>query len=499
MFLKPACWHWGLSYLLIFVLAGIFSSCATPDRYTLSSIQADYAGAASVEDDVWAGVFEINGTGLKSPESTNAPMTIRDVLFITLKNNPDLNQAQARIQEAAAMTDIVKAAFWPSLGFYTEYMQGDAPSSYLFKKIDQRKLPQEADFNEPGWFENYESGLHARMNLFNGGKDYLAVQMAKKGEMIADLDRQALENLLITRVITSFYDALAAGEFVKIAEKSVQTISEHLRMMQVRLEGGGALKSDVLSLEVRLARAKEQLLSSKNHYEIALASLFNLMGLDSGFINDDTEALEKSFLDTPLLPETFTDGFVHALKHRPEIASIRRKLIQLRMEVDSAKSSYLPSLDLMMKYYVADPEMKYDLDRENWIAAVILNWDFFSGFATQASVRRAESALKEMLAADQKQLLKIRLDVKTAYLNRQEAESRYEVAGKAVESAEESFRIVKNHYLGGSVPVTRFLEAELDLNKARIHVAVAYYDREKASAEIARTVGLWSSQAIFPK
>jgi outer membrane protein TolC len=337
------------------------------------------------------------------------------------------------------------------------------------------------------------------MNLFNGGKDYLAVQMAKKGEMIADLDRQALGNLLIARVITSFYDAFAAGEFVKIAEKSVQTISEHLRMMQVRLEGGGALKSDVLSLEVRLARAKEQLLSSKNHYEIALASLFNLMGLDSGFIDDDTEALEKSFLETPLLPETFTDGFVHALKQRPEIASIRRKLVQSRMEVDSAKSSYLPSLDLMMKYYVADPEMKYNLDRENWIAAVILNWDFFSGFATQASVRRAESALKEMLAADQKQLLKIRLDVKTAYLNRQEAESRYHVAINAVDSAAESFRIVKNHYMGGSVPVTRFLEAELDLNKARIHAAVANYDREKASAEIARAIGLWSSQTIFPK
>jgi outer membrane protein TolC len=438
-------------------------------------------------------------TGRIVSEPIDPPMSIQDVVLITLKNNPDLKQAQARIDQARAVTDLMKASFWPSLGFYTEYTRGNAPSASLFKKIDQRMFPLDANLNEPGWFDNFESGLNARMNLFNGYKDYLAVRMAQKEKAIAVLDRQAVENMLVTQVIQSFYDVLAAADFVDIASQAVQTLSEQLRIMQVRFEGGSVLKSDVLSLKVRLASAQEQLLSSQNRHDLAVSSLLNLMGLDLLIIQPDAMLLEKSFLDTPDFPETFGDGYAYALAHRPEIIRVQDQLIRSKMAVDAAKCGYLPRLDLMMKYYMDDPNMQYDIDRENWIAALILNWDFFTGFATPASIRKAEAALNEMLAADQKTRLKIRLDVKTAYLNRQEAQARYDLTVNAADSAAESFRIVQNHYLGGSVPVTRFLEAELDLNKARIHETVAYYDRKTASAEIARAIGLWSSQPILSK
>jgi outer membrane protein TolC len=129
----------------------------------------------------------------------------------------------------------------------------------------------------------------------------------------------------------------------------------------------------------------------------------------------------------------------------------------------------------------------------------MFNWDFFNGFATPAAARKAEAMVKEMLEADRHAVMSIRTDVKTAYLKLQEAQARYQVAVSTVDSAEESLRLVKNHYLGGSVPVTRFLEAELDLNRARIRSAAAYYDQVKGSSEITRAIGLWSSQTIFPE
>lgn len=487
--------------LLVFTLGIIFSGCGTFDRYGYHAIQTEYADAVLTNDTVWDGLSEKSfdkNKGLISPISPETPMKIQDVLFITLKNNPDVKKAQARIEQAKAMTDLSKAAFWPSLGFYTEYMQGDAPSSYLFKTIDQRKLPPDVNFNDPGWFESYESGLSARMNLFNSGKDYLAVQMAKEGEMIAGLNRQALENLLVARAIGTFYDTLAAEDFIEIARGSVNMVSEQLRIMKVRYEGGSALKSDVLSLEVRLARSRQQLLSSKNRYEVSLSALVSLMGLDPAIFDEKQNVLEKSFLDMLPVPDTFGKGIVHALENRPEAARTRRQLVQSRMQLDSARAGYLPRLDLMAKYYMADPDMKYNPDRENWIAALMFNWDLFTGFATFSAIKKADAGVKEMLAADQKQLQGITLEVKTAYLNYQEARSRYQVAVSAVDSAVESFEMVKKHYEGGAVPITRFLEAELDLRRARVNETAAFYDREKAKAEIARAIGLWSSQSIFP-
>jgi outer membrane protein len=483
------------------IIGTIFSGCGDIKRYTYSSIQAEYADSAlsyQSDTDKFQNNLNQKVSDIPSIYFPEKSLSLEKILIIAFENNPDLNMAHYRIQQASAMIDLSNAAFWPAIGIYTEYMQGDAPSSYLFKSIDQRKLPPDVNFNDPGWFENYETGLNANMNLFNGGKDYLAVQTAKKNETIAQLDRHALENLLIAEIIKNFYDTQAALEFIEIAKESVKTVSEQLRIMRVRFEQGGALKADVLSLEVRLAETKEQLLSSENRYHLTLTRLSNLMGLDPSFLNEWDGIFEKSFPFSPSIPDSYTDAVIHALENRPELARVRQQLIQSRIELDSAKTGYLPRLDLMARYYLADPNMQYNTDRENWVAALLLNWEFFTGFSTPATVQKAKAMVKEMLEADRNAVLGIRLEVKTAYLKLEEARSRYQVAVNTLNSAEESLRLVENYYQGGSVPVTRFLEAELDLNHARIRTAAAYYDQIKAKSEIARALGLWSFQIILP-
>jgi outer membrane protein TolC len=94
-----------------------------------------------------------------------------------------------------------------------------------------------------------------------------------------------------------------------------------------------------------------------------------------------------------------------------------------------------------------------------------------------------------MIAADRQATLDIKLDVKNAYLKREASRARYEVAASSVESAEESYRLVTEHYKGGAVTITRYLETELDRNRSRMRAAAAYYDQIKANADLARAIG----------
>ena len=94
------------------------------------------------------------------------PLSLADAIKVAVVNNPDSAMASARIIQAEAMIEMSKSSFWPNIGFYTEYLQGDTPSASLFKTIDQRKF-QANDFNNPGWFNNFESadknhGQHRR-------------------------------------------------------------------------------------------------------------------------------------------------------------------------------------------------------------------------------------------------------------------------------------------------------------------------------------------------
>jgi len=485
-----------IAWVVLAAVGFILIGCSHSSKYTVSNIRAEYSDIAVPSPKRAASdnypKEKLSPGADETDMAIRFPLTLPQVIDIALSNNPDLQQAVYRMARAKAVKNLADTAFWPKIGFYTEYTQGDAPSAYLFKTIDQRKLPPNTNFNDPGWFENYETGVQARMNLFNGGKDYLGLLMAEKSMEISELDRQAVTNDLTAQVIAAFYDVLAAKKFIDIAAESVDTVSEQLRIIKVQFEGGGALKSDVLSLQVRLAQAKENLVQSRKRFKLAKAALANLMGFDPAEFSERPDLITKTNEARIQIPETYEDGIIQALSQRPELEKVRKQLVKSRMGLDAAKTDYLPRVDLMGKYYVDDPEMDYNRDLENWTAGVIFKWDLFTGFSTRARIDQADAMVKEMLAADQQATLGIKLDVKSAYLNREAAKARYEVAASSVESAEESYRLVKAHYQGGSVTITRYLEAELDRNRARIRSAAAFYDKIKASADLARAIGKWA-------
>lgn len=421
------------------------------------------------------------------------PVSLNDAIQIALENNPDNKIAVARIKQAKAMIEKANANFFPFLGFYTQYSQGDAPSGYLFKKIDQRLLPANTDFNSPGWYENYETGIKAGINTFNGGRDILNKKIAETDFSISQIDRKSVENSLVASVIHTYYNALAAKEYIKITRDSVSTVKSQLRLMNVRFRAGGVLKSDILSLEVRLAQAREDVLLSENRLKTTLAAFASILG-----VSPETEIRLKKIESREIpLPNEYIAGVAYALENRSEVNKIKERIKQSRMALDLSRAEYLPRVDLQSKYYVDDPEMAYNDSRDNWTTAVILNWDVFTGFSTKAEEEKAKARLEEMLAADLKTRLSVKLDVKNAYLKLAEAKARLDVAERSVAMAEESFKLVRKQYEGGAATITRYFEAELAFNRAKTRTTAAYYDREKALADIGRAVGYWGKVDKF--
>ncbi|MBN2466560.1 MAG: TolC family protein [Deltaproteobacteria bacterium] len=469
-------------FQLIIFMVFFCAGCGLERHYTYDQIKGEFA----------------HPTKSSQPQQSNQPgdpsilsgtVSLSEAIEIGVANNPEIEMAVARIRQSEAIISESLASFRPVVTAYGEYMQGDAPSAYLFRSIDQRKLPAGADFNNPGWFENYEVGIHARMNLFNGGRDLLRKRMAETGQKINELDRQSVENALIASVIHAYYTVLAARDYIAIAQESVSTVATQLRIMEAQYRAGGALKSDVLSLEVRLAQAREDLVKAENNASLSIAALANLLGLDA-----DTPLQLAKEQDVSLdLPGDYQGGLVHALANRAELQKVRLHIIESRMSLDMASSEYLPRLDAHYKYYHDDPQPHFEGSRKNWTAGIILNWDFFTGFSTQAKVDRAENVLAEMIASDRKTTQSIQLDLKTTYLKLAEAKARLAVAEASVAQATESLRLVKKEYEGGSATIVRYLNAELARNMAQIHVTEAYYDQKKAEAAVGRALGYWGA------
>lgn len=413
-------------------------------------------------------------------------LTLTNAVSMALTNSPDALISEARVEEAKAGLKMARAPFFPAFSFYTEYLKADAPSSYLFKAIDQRELPQLIDFNDPGIIRNHETGIKTQFSIFNGGKTLLNKKMAEKGMVAAHYQQQDIKNSITASVITAFYNGLAAREYIEIANQSVKTVEEQLRIITVKYNNGGVLKSDVLSLEVRLSQAKEDVVKSMNRYKTALAFLNMVLGVDpnSCYVLEDT-----GFLNIDI-PQKYEEGLSVAMKKRPDLKIAMTNVSQGEMAVNARKGDFLPKVFLQGKYYFDDSDFKYNRHDKNWLVGVLLNWDVFTGFSTDASVRKAQAAYEAALSENKKARLSAQMDVKVAYLNLTAAKARLQVTERSVGMANETLSLVKKQLEGGTSTVSRYLDAEVVLNQAKINVVSARYDKEKSLAEIGRSLGI---------
>lgn len=418
-------------------------------------------------------------------------VSVSKAIDLALANNPELEIARSRLRQAESELAAVKSAFWPSLSFYTEYTTGDAPSVYLFKTIDQRELLPNTDFNYPGSFDNFESGLAMDFNLYRGGTDTLRHKMSERGVAANRHALQATRNDLLAMVIKAYYQALAARDYVGIAGEAVDIVNAQLRDVRVRYEGGTVLKSEVLSLEARLARARTDLLGAENHFRTARAILANLLGIDV----EEQPVLGDDGWCPPEQYSVYEEAVEAALARRPELAEIRQRLAAVRLAAEMARAGYLPSIEARAKAYYDDAELDYSEERGNWAATLVFNWALFSGFSTEASVEKAKAEVAELLAGERKIIQAIQLDVKRSVLRLAETRARLEVAKAGRLQAEEALKLVKKEYEGGSATVVRYLDAEHAYNSSRINETNSFYDLKQALADVCRATGCFGENA----
>ena len=420
-------------------------------------------------------------------------LSLSDCIALALVANPDIGVAVARIRQSEATLDEAMAPFLPALSTSTEILGADSPSIFLFKTVDSRTLASGSDFNYPGTFGAIETGLTLRYNLYNGGRDRLRRWMAATGRDLRQLGLQEARNSLTASVIHAFYDIRAQTEMVATTKVSVDTVRAQYNETKAKMDLGSALRSDVLSLNVRLAEAEERVIRAVNAKKLTQAALANLLGKDA-----DTElslvAEDAGEWSVGEIPEQYELAVAEAMAKRPELQRARRVVENAAIQVESKWRGYLPRADGAARVYWTSTDFDYAADRRNWFAGVTLSWDLFEGGSRKAQVDRARSVLDEMLHADRKAALAIQLDVKTAYLRIDESRARLGVTEASVEQADESLSLVRSQYDAGTATITRYLEAELMATRAKMRRTSAHYDLDKARADAARSMG-WLAAA----
>jgi outer membrane protein TolC len=459
-----------ISRYLATLAAGLLGACASRESFVVPPPSTP-VGTTAAE------------TAPRPPPAE--PLTAKQAVALAIERNPDLREAWAGIDAALAQLDAAHAALRPVLGGSVSYLGGDAPSAYLMKTIDAHDLPAGVDFNDPGEFSSWEVGAAFRWNLWRGGRDRLGVWASESGVSESEAQRDAVRNGLVAGVLAAVLDVRAARELTLADDSSIRSVAAQVEETRVRVESGQSLRSDLLSLEVRLAEAKERRIRTDVARRLALAALRRLLAWP------DDAPLDVADEGYPVgdLPATVPVALASAYARRGELVAVRRAVERAKIDIEIARRAYAPSVDLEARWYGDDEQWNFAEDGGNWLVGVALSFDFFDGGRKRANVRAAQAALDRIEEADRRALLLVAQEVEIAYLRLEEARARLDVASQAVGASEESLDLVEKQYRGGTATVTRYLEAEAARTQARTARIRAALDVDRALVEASRALG----------
>jgi outer membrane protein TolC len=387
------------------------------------------------------------------------PFSLAEAVRLALEKNPRLQAAGAYAQAVQQGITAAKSFRYPRVDFSEGFTRGNNPVYVFGTLLTQRQFTQ-ANFalgflNTPPPLDNFRTAFTATLPLYDAGQISGAVRDAKLQAQSAEQGKGRTEQEVVFQVVQAYLNELLARESLHVAQSAVEMTKSDLDRAKARQESGLAVPSDLLSAQVQLAQAEEDLLRAQNAVDLAHAALNVAMGLQEDAPTTIAGNLSELRFDAGLLEERQS----RALAARPDYLQVQLGKQQADNGIHTARSDFLPKVNLFSAWE-ADNQTFAARGGNNWAVGVTLNFNLFDGGAKAARLRESRARELQAQAIQRQMASAVRLQVREAYLNLGTAQKRLEVVRDSKSQAGESLRITQDRFEAGLATITELLRAE---------------------------------------
>jgi outer membrane protein TolC len=265
---------------------------------------------------------------------------------------------------------------------------------------------------------------------------------------------------------------LEAEKIKQIAEAVVNELVSLKKMTEDYYNLGLASSKDIAKVQIDIENAKQALIAAENNIQIVLK--------DYTFDHDFEYCKRQSE------------------QHRVEIklADIDINIAKTSLKLEESK--LYPSIDFKYSYSNTGNDTNlYDDEglppsiAENFNASLTASWEMWNWGRYLLSRKEKAHNLEQAKINRERLLDELYLEVKKAFLKTLEAEQNISVVEKAVEQAEENFRIVNRSYEQQIVNTTDVVDANTLLTHTKTNYFNALYDFKIAKASLLKEMGLY--------
>lgn len=433
--------------LSAFALA-MLSACATPGTTAYSRPALELPATAAPA---------ATAISLRSWWKGFADPVLDALLEEAARNNQDLALATARLAEARASLAQTNANLYPTVD--------------LNAGVSRRRASENAASFSPGSqpvSEDRQLGLTASYEFDFWGRYARADEAARARLLAQSASRGSVLTTLYANVAQSYFALRALDTQTLLAEQTLGTRQESLRLQKRRFDAGVVGELDLRQAEAEAASVQATLLQLRQSRSSAESALAVLLGRQPADIVRPvlSRGLDLSTLyAAQAVPANLPSDLLAA---RPDIVSAEQNLMAAHADIGQARAAYFPSLSLTANVGQQSKELSTLFDPASlfWNAVGNLTQPIFRAGAIDALVSAANARQQQAVAQYTQTVQNAFKDVHDAMNNVDSGRQIADTTGLRIQALRETQRLAELRYKAGYSGYLDLLNAQRDLMQA---------------------------------
>jgi outer membrane protein len=415
------------------------------------------------------------------------PLTMAEAVQLSIQNSKQLKVNQAKIDQAVAATKQAEQKKLPDASVSGSYLHLNNPNIDL-KTKSSSSGGSTTGGGTPKVSQAVYGIVNGSMPIYAGGRIRYGIESAKFLEQAVRLDAANDHDAVVQNTIEGYVNLYKAESYVGLVKQSLLESQERVKQFSNLEKNGLLARNDLLKAQLQSSNVELTLLDAENNWQLANVNMDLMLGLpDSTEIVPDSTGVSKYLSTVPV--KTLDEYLQSAMQNRKDIMALGMRQKASESGTKAVRGEYYPSLAVTGGYIAADiPNFLSVTNAVN--IGLGVSYNIGSLWKTKAKVQEAEARTREISANEDLLNDRIRLEVNQAYLNWLSSQKKIEVNAKAVDQADEAYRVIKNKYNNSLATTTDLLDADVAQLQARLSFVSAQADAVVAYNKLLQTAGL---------
>ena len=347
-------------------------------------------------------------------------------------------------------------------------------------------------------FNSYDLDLSATYEIDVWGRLRRATEAARAQLIASDEGRRTVVLTLVTSVADSYIQLLALDDELAIAQRTLESRREVVRLQKARFDGGVAPESDYRQAESQFQIAAAEVPSLQRQIAQQENAINVLAGRKPGSVERGRTINDLAFPPVPAgLPSDL-------LERRPDVRQAEQDLIAANANIGVARAAYFPRISLTGLLGFQSEQLA-QLTRNSsftWTAGAGLTQALFNGGALRSQLELARARQRELVASYQGAVISALRDVNDALIARTTLEQQRAEQEKNVAALRRLLKLAQRRYQEGAAIFLEVATAEQSLFDAEISLDTLRAQMFQSYADLYRAIGggwIHTAEAMAPQ